>query len=413
MLTLPFGIPFAHHPGDTDDVKAEKAAIFLVAVSCCFAGLGWSGMYLLAFGPGVTAGLPFLFVIIVGSSLVVAHLRQNHVLAIYAQIASIIYITTLIQWSIGDVFSSGFVMAWALMGPLIALMFFSIRNAIIWQVLFIFNILITVLFNDFFTANGEVVTRNWQHLFFVMNLCMASTVVFAFSAYFVTNALNEKRKADNLLLNILPGKIARTLKSRSGVIADEHPNVSVLFADIVDYTVFAGNKKPAEVVSTLNDIFTRFDVLIERHGLEKIKTIGDSYMLAGGLTELDDRQAYAVADVALEMLNAVKDVEAGDGGYFSLRIGIDCGPVVAGVIGHQKFAYDLWGDTVNIASRLEASSRAGHIHVSRRFQDKVEDEFEFESCGKVTLKGKGELETFFLIGRKSTTDLRQNGAGLV
>jgi class 3 adenylate cyclase len=109
-------------------------------------------------------------------------------------------------------------------------------------------------------------------------------------------------------------------------------------------------------------------------------------------------------------LDAVKDVKAGDGGHFSLRIGIDCGPIVAGVIGRQKIAYDLWGDTVNIASRLEATSRAGHIHVSRRFQGIIKDEFEFVSCGKVALKGKGEIESFFLIGRKSTTDLRKKRA---
>jgi len=238
-----------------------------------------------------------------------------------------------------------------------------------------------------------------------MNLGFASTVVFVFSAYFVTNALNEKKKADNLLLNILPEKIARTLKSRTGVIADEHPHVSVLFADIVDYTAFAGRKNPAEVVSTLNDIFTRFDTLADRPGLEKIKTIGDAYMLAGGLTEIDDRQEYAVADIALGMLEAVKEVKAEDGGHFSLRIGIDCGPIVAGVIGRQKFAYDLWGDTVNVSSRLEASSRPGHIHVSRRFQNIVKDEFEFVSRGKVALKGKGEMESFFLVGKKLTADL--------
>lgn len=402
MLEMPFGFLFAHHPEDTDDVRSQKAAIFLVAMSCCLAGFVWTGMYLLAFGPGITAALPIIFVVIVGSSLVLAHLRRNHVIAIHTQIACIVYITALIQWSIGDVFNSGFVMAWAFMGPLIALMFFSVRQAVVWQLLFVLNILITVLLDDFFSAHAEVVTQNWELFFFAMNLGFASTVVFTFAAYFVSNALSEKKKADKLLLNILPEKIAQTLKARSGVIADEHRNVSVLFADIVGYTKFSSNKNPASIVATLNDIFTRFDMLVDKRGLEKIKTIGDAYMLAGGLTAAGHQQALEVAEIALEMMESINLVENVDGGNFSLRIGIDIGSVVAGVIGHQKFAYDLWGDTVNVASRLETNSHSGRIHVSKRFRNQLVNEFEFENRGKIELKGKGEMETYFLIGRDSS-----------
>lgn len=399
MQELPFGFLFAHRPEDTDDVRSEKAAIFLVSMSCCLAGFVWTGMYLLAFGPGVTAALPLAFVAIVGSSLVLAHLRRNHVIAIYTQIACIIYITTLIQWSIGDVFDSGFVMAWAFMGPLIALMFFSVRQAVIWQSLFVFNILITVRLDDFFSSHAEVVTQSWSLFFFAMNLGFASTVVFTFATFFVSNALNEKKKADRLLRNILPEKIAQTLKSRSGVIADKHENVSVLFADIVDYTKFSSSKDPASVVTTLNEIFTRFDVLANKRGLEKIKTIGDAYMLAGGLTADGQDQALEVAKIALEMMEAIDLVENEDGENFSLRIGIDVGPVVAGVIGNHKFAYDLWGDTVNVASRLEAIAQSGRIHVSSQFRNQLENDFEFENCGRVALKGKGNMETYYLVGR--------------
>ncbi len=402
MLEMPFGILFAHHPEDTDDVRSQKAAIFLVAMSCCLAGLVWTGMYLLAFGPGITAALPFIFVVIVGSSLVLAHLRRNHVIAIYIQIACIVYFTALLQWSIGDVFNSGFVMAWAVMGPLIALMLFSVRQAVVWQSLVVLNILITVLLDDFFSAHAEVVTHNWKLFFFAMNLGFASTVIFTFAAYFVSNALSEKKKADKLLLNILPEKIAQTLKARSGVIADEHRNVSVLFADIVGYTKFSSHKNPASIVTTLNDIFTRFDMLVDKRGLEKIKTIGDAYMLAGGLTAAGHQQALEVAEIALEMMESINLVENVDGGNFSLRIGIDIGSVVAGVIGHQKFAYDLWGDTVNVASRLETNSHSGRIHVSKRFRNQLVNEFEFENRGKIELKGKGEMETYFLIGRDSS-----------
>lgn len=399
MQELPFGFLFAHRPEDTDDVRSEKSAIFLVATSCCLAGFVWTGMYVLAFGPGLIAALPFAFALIVGASLVLSHLRQNHVIAIYTQIVCIIYITALIQWCIGDAFTSGFVMAWAFMGPLIALMFFSVRQAVLWQTLFVLNILITVFFDDVFSAHGEVVTPGWTLFFFAMNLGFASTVIFVFATYFVSNALSEKKKADQLLRNILPEKIAQTLKSRSGVIADQHDNVSVLFADIVGYTKFSSTKDPASVVATLNDIFSRFDVLANRRGLEKIKTIGDAYMLAGGLANGGHGQASEVAEIALEMMQAINLVTTDDGAKFSLRIGIDVGSVVAGVIGHQKFAYDLWGDTVNVASRLQANSPAGAIHVSQRFRNHFENEFEFEDRGKIALKGKGEMDTFFLVGR--------------
>ena len=398
MLTLPFGILFAHHPGDTDDVKAEKAAIFLVAVSCCLAGLAWSAMYLFAFGPGVTAGLPLLFVLIVGSTLVVAHLRQNHVPAIYAQIASIIYITTLIQWSIGDVFGSGFVMAWAFMGPLIALMFFSIRNAIIWQILFIFNILITVLFNDFFIANGEFVTRNWQHFFFITNLGIASTVVFAFSAYFVTNALNEKKKADNLLLNILPAEIAARLKAQEEPLADTHESVSVLFADLAGFTDISRKMSADELVNLLNDLFSRFDNLAEEHGAEKIKTIGDAYMVATGLSGSVVDHAEKIADLALGMQKAFGEFRRDNKVDLKLRIGAHSGPVIAGVIGKQKFSYDLWGNTVNVASRMESEGIPDQIQISAETREMLSNSYQTSPRGEIKIKGHRPRAAYLLEG---------------
>jgi class 3 adenylate cyclase len=389
---------FAYDPSDTDDVRSEKNSILLVAASCCFFGLVWSAVYYPIFGAGLTTALPLIFVLIVGPALVVSHFTRNHHIAIYAQIVCIIYVTTFIQWSIGDVSDSGFVMAWAFMGPLIALMFFTIRQAIVWQALFLLNIIIGVSFNDFFAAHGQTVTQGERLIFFAMNLGIASIVVFAFAAYFVRNALNEKQKADRLLLNILPEETARTLKTRDGVIAEDFESVSVLFADIVDYTEYSSNKRPAEVVSKLNEIFHRFDELADRHKLEKIKTIGDAYMVVGGLPKPHDQHDRAIAEMALDMMDAIKTVETGEGENFSLRIGIHTGPVVAGVIGMRKFAYDLWGDTVNVASRLESNGVPGRIQVSDDLYQRLKGAFVFEKRGAIMLKGKGALEAHFLIG---------------
>ena len=303
-------------------------------------------MYFLAFGPGLTAALPLLFVAIVGGALIISHLSRNHRPLVYAQIASIIYVTTCIQWSIGEAFNSGFVMAWASMGPLIALMYFTPRQSVIWLALFVVNVAITAIFNDHFAASGLEVAPDTKLLFFAMNLAMPAIIIFAFASYFVRSALSEKNKADRLLVNILPEKIARTLKSQDGVVAEEFDNVSVMFADIVEFTRYADAVNPVELVSKLNDIFQLFDQLANRHGLEKIKTIGDAYMVVGGLPEPDPNHARAIANMALDMQQTIATIRKADGQPFALRIGIHTGSVVAGVIGSTKFAYDLWGDTV-------------------------------------------------------------------
>ena len=356
-------------------------------------------MYLVVFGIGLTAALPLAFAVIVGSAFIASHITRDHRIAVYVQIVCIIYIPTFIQWSTGGAFDAGFVMAWAFLGPLIALMFFSVPRAAIWQGLFLVNVVITVAFNDTFASNAQAVSDGERLFFLAMNLGMASVVVFVFAAYFVRNALNEKKKADNLLRNILPDKIARTLKSRDGVIAEEFGNASVLFADIVDYTNYSSNKPPAIVVSKLDDIFHRFDELADKHGLEKIKTIGDAYLVVGGLPEPHPNHERAMAEMAIDMIEAVSFVEADAGRPFTVRIGIHCGPVVAGVIGRRKFAYDLWGDTVNVASRLESNGVPGRIQVSESFANYVGAHFRFESRGRITMKGKGELSVFFLLGK--------------
>ncbi len=399
MPLLSIARNFAGDPADTVDTRSEKVAIFLVSTACCAAGCVWSAMYWAAFGFGTTAVLPLVFVLVVGAALVVAHRGGNHRIAVHAQIVCIVYVTTAIQWSIGDVVDSGFVMAWAFMGPLIALMFFSVRHALAWQGLFVINIVLTVAFDDVFSRYGEGVDETWRNFFFAMNLGVASSVVFAFAAYFVRAALGEKEKADRLLRNILPEKVARTLKDRDGVIAEEFGSVSVLFADIVDYTAYANRKSAAEVVSKLDGIFDRFDRLADRHGLEKIKTIGDAYMVVGGLPVPRSDHCRASAAMALDMLEAIATVERDDGVPFALRIGLHAGPVVAGVIGRRKFAYDLWGDTVNVASRLEATGKPGEIRVSDAVHRLLEGEFTFEPLGRVAMKGVGDVEVWNLTGR--------------
>ncbi len=210
----------------------------------------------------------------------------------------------------------------------------------------------------------------------------------------------EKDKSENLLLNILPKAVADRLKQGEQTIANGHATVTVLFADLVGFTELARRTSPADLVSLLNGIFTAFDLLVEKHQLEKIKTIGDSYMLAGGIPLHRADHAQAVADIALEMIQTLASLNAEKGTHLRVRIGINTGPIVAGVIGKRKFTYDLWGDTVNLASRMESSGVPGLVHVSETTFEALKTEFDLEERGITQVKGVGEVRTYFLKGRR-------------
>ena len=210
--------------------------------------------------------------------------------------------------------------------------------------------------------------------------------------------LAEQDRSERLLLNVLPAPIAARLKQGEAVIADRFPEVTVLFADLVGYTASSDRSSPERVVQVLGDLFTAFDRLAQRHGLEKIKTIGDAYMVAGGLPQPRPDHAQAVAEMALAVREEVgRHLDPG-GQPLAVRIGIDTGPVVAGVLGTSKFSYDLWGDTVNVASRMESEGVAGCIQVTDRTYRRLRDGYRFERRGPIQVKGKGELVTWFLLG---------------
>lgn len=209
----------------------------------------------------------------------------------------------------------------------------------------------------------------------------------------------EHERAENLLLNILPASIATRLKDSGDQIANSHEQVSVLFADLVGFTELSAKMEPDLLVSMLNDVFSQFDDLADEIGLEKIKTIGDAYMVAAGLPEFRHDHAEAIAEMALRMIDVIESYADTSGLNLNIRIGINTGHVVAGVIGKKKFIYDLWGDTVNIASRMESSGKAGMIQVSHASYLLLQNAFAFESRGEIDIKGRGKMETFQLLHR--------------
>lgn len=388
---------FARNPADTAEVTVEKYAAFIVAASSCAAGLVWTGMYWTVFGWGLTTALPLVFVLIVGAALVVAHVQRDHRYAVYAQIICIIYITTFIQWSIGGVFDSGFVLAWAFIGPVVALVFFSFRQSVVWFALYVLNVMITVVFDDTFAGNAQDVSDRTLLVFVGLNLGVSSLVVFAFAGFFVSEAVGQRERANRLLLNVLPAEIVPILKESDETIADHYESASVLFADIVGSTPLFADLDPRETVDWLNEVFSMFDGLVEKHDVEKIRTIGDNYMVAAGVPAPRDDHARALAMLALDMIDGLREIPPRMGRRLEFRIGINSGPLVAGVIGTHKFHYDVWGDTVNIASRMESHGMAGRAQITRTTYDLLGPGFECEPRGRIDIKGKGSMETWFLV----------------
>jgi len=215
----------------------------------------------------------------------------------------------------------------------------------------------------------------------------------------------EEEKTNRLLLNIFPREIAATLKEREGIIAEHYDHASILFADVADFTSMSARMKPQEVVEFLNGIFSHFDDLAERHDLEKIKTIGDCYMMAAGVPRKCDNHAQVLTHVGLAMLRYAEGRSFGDLGRISLRIGINSGPVVAGVIGRTKFVYDLWGDTVNVASRMECHGKNCKLQITANTYELIKNDFICEPKGSVAVKGKGVMPIWHVLAEKKSLSL--------
>lgn len=244
---------------------------------------------------------------------------------------------------------------------------------------------------------------------FVVGTITACTVQMVIVLYALREAARaeaaaerEYERSESLLVNILPATVADRLKSRTeAVIADKFDDASILFADMAGFTARASDTDPDELVQFLNHVFTDFDRLVERHGLEKIKTTGDAYMVVSGVPSPRPDHAAALAQLALEMRAAAEELRDPHGRGVPIRIGISSGPVVAGVVGTRKFFYDVWGDAVNVASRMETTGAVGKIQVSQQTYERLKDNFVLEDCGEIEVRGKGRMRTWYLIDCKA------------
>ncbi len=386
---------------ETDPVEERRHKVTLVLLCgvCFFASMVWGALYYAILGPTVTVFITYGFTAVVGTALLVFFLTKRFGLLLYPFLLMILWNPIAMQWSLGGFAASGVLMGWSILAPFCALMFQSRRKPVWWFAAYLALLAISLYFDDRFVPWAVDLPHGTSMLFFGMNIVGPSVAIFLSMMYFVNAFRREHERSESLLLNILPGPIAERLKEGQGIIADGFPDVTILFADIVDFTKLSARTAPQELVALLNRVFTAFDRLAQHYRLEKIKTIGDAFMVAGGLPEPRPDHAEAIAEMALAMRAEVARLSAELGEPLGLRIGINTGPVVAGVIGERKFAYDLWGDSVNTASRMESHGAENRIQLTENTYERLKSKFICEERGMIDIKGKGEMRTYFLIRR--------------
>ena len=393
-------------PSDDEDLRARKALLVLISVLILPVAALWGALYL-AFGSPVGVVPLVYFGILLGAIAVFSRTRDFPWLLRVGQV-DILLAPTLSMIPLGGFLASGGVGLWGILAPLGALVFSDVRSAVRWYAAYLVVFLGSGIAGEVIGPIPPTLPGWFTSTMLALNIAVGGTIVFTLLAVFAgqrRDALaaleREQAKSESLLQNILPSSIADQLKARIQPIADEFGSTSILFADVVDFTPWSERLRPDEVVGCLDHLFSHFDELAERHGLEKIKTIGDCYMVAAGVPTPRSDHARALALMALDMLDAMHSDDEIRGFGLELRLGINSGPVVAGVIGRKRFLYDLWGDAVNTASRMESHGTPGRIQITRATYELLAEEFECEPRGTIMVKGKGEVEAWYLIGPRN------------
>jgi adenylate cyclase len=388
-------------PTDSHEEALRKETLVLFASFMTLLSFIWVGTYW-ALGLYLSAVIPLAYQAVSVANLAVFAKTKRYRFFRTSQLALALVLPFALQLSLGGFLPSSGVVLWSFTAPLGALLFSSRRDATRWFAAFVCILVLSPALEPLLTPaeipHGVVVA------FFSLNILGVTGTSYLLLHYFVRERdrqaaviAAERERSERLLLNVLPEPIAERLKTGESPIADRASDVGVLFADIVGFTPLSETMSPEELVHVLDEVFTLFDGLVAEHGLEKIKTIGDAYMVASGLLGEGIEHAEDLAEMALEMQAAIARTPP-----LEVRIGMDIGPVVAGVIGHQKFIYDLWGDTVNTAGRMESHGIPGAIQVTERAYLRLAPTFAFEERGMIDVKGKGPMRTYLLLASSMT-----------
>lgn len=394
-------------PNDDDDIRLQKSLLVVCALPFMFAGLAWGIMYFLFHEP-LAGAIPFSYSIFSFLSVLYFARTRQYSFFRFSQLTLILLLPFLLMVALGGFINGSAVILWALISPLGALLFDEPRHAPGWFAAFGFLVVLSGFLQPHvrFTNNLSPVLVTF---FFVINILGVGSLVFMMIFYFVSQKNMYQQKSEALLLNILPKEIAAILKNESRTIADQYDEASVLFADMVGFTPLSAKLPPVEMVELLNEVFSFFDSLLDKYGVEKIRTIGDSYMVASGVPRGCPDHAQALTRMALEMRDYISSHTFRNGQRLSFRIGINSGSMIAGVIGRRKFVYDVWGDAVNVASRMESHGLGDAVQITQATYELIKDEFVCEPRGTVSVKGKGKMDVWLVlsacdeIGQKTST----------
>ena len=403
-------------PGDNAEIRLNKQLLMLATGLVSVASMVWLTIYW-ALGPQFSVTYPYMFQLALAGNVVIYAMSRNFDFFRVTQLGLFLFAPFAMQWSIGNFIAASGIILWGLLAPIGAILFFGVRESIAWFFAWAFLTALSGFF-DYALADSMVkgvqVPLRTSVIFFALNFITVASIIYMLLRHSIQEKLktqqqlkdahqllqHEQDRSEKLLLNILPAPVADRLKHSEQTIADGFADATVMFADIVNFTQVASNMTPSQVFSMLNSIFSAFDDLAERYGLEKIKTIGDAYMVAGGINTDNDDYSAAIADLAIEMQEILHRDFTINTSRLEMRMGIGTGPVVAGVVGKKKFIYDLWGDTVNLASRITSEGVPGMIQCDTRTQRRLADRFDFYEPQTIYLKGKGNMTVHRLIGRR-------------
>ena len=393
-------------PSDDEDTRLKKRLLVAISLMVIQAAILWCVIYV-AFGEPLAGTIPLSYAAVSLASVGVFAVNKRFGTFRFSQLLLILLLPFLLMLELGGFVQGSAVILWALLAPLGAMLFADRRSAVGWSLAFLALVGLSGGLEPFRDVENDL-PSTLVIAFFAMNVGTVSAIAFVLVLYVLSLLDQERQKSERLLINVLPKEVAAILRDGEQTIADQFEAVSVLFADVVGSTQLATRLTARELVDLLNEAFSYFDSLTEKHGLEKIRTIGDNYMVAAGVPKPREDHAQVLARMALEMqeFNASRPIDAP---HLEFRMGINSGPVVGGVIGHTKFHYDIWGDAVNTASRMESHGIPGKIQITTGTRELLGDGFVCTPRGPIDVKGKGVMETWWLEGIKASGEPSADG----
>lgn len=382
---------------DDEVQRLRKSTTNVIALIVTALAPFWAATYLLLDRP-VAAAIPGSYSVLSAASLAWLAWRGRLPGFTATQMTLIASLPVALQWTLGGFEQGSMVALWAFAAPLLALVVYGTRAATRWFILFVLSIVVSGLFESSLQDAVDPLQRSVQATFFVLNMAAPLTAVLLTLAYFVRQRDQANERTEDLLLHILPSTIVQRLKGGEAQIADRHEHATVLFADIVGFTAFADSTSPEHIVDLLSRAFVELDDLSARHGLEKIKTLGDGYLAVAGVTSPRPDHADAATAMALEVEPALIRSLGDSWPDIRMRVGLATGPVMAGVIGTNRFSFDVWGDTVNTASRMASLADPGCVQITQETSTAIQGHYKAERRDAVEVKGKGLMTTYVVLG---------------